>query len=295
MKWFEHDTNASNDKKIKHLIMRHGAVGYAVYFHCLELIAGDVCENNITFELEHDSIIIADDLKINGDGKLSGCDTVQQIMMTCIELNLFQTAGGRVFCFTMAKRVNKSQIKNPRLRAVQDQIRSGKLQSLMDESEKLHFSLKITENQGKVLVPDQTRPDQTIKENAMSINFSPDLEITEDDFMPEPTKRFKKPTLSEVITYCQERQNKVNPQKWFAHYESNGYRIGKTKMVDWKKSIQYWELSEFDIKDKPSTKQTSKRICRACGSDIPGTMGSCPDCGQDAFAPMEETDATGTY
>jgi hypothetical protein len=160
MRWFEHDSNASNDKKIKHLILRHGAVGYAVYFHCLELIAGSVCENNITFELEHDCIIIADDLKIPGDGKRAGCDIVQEIMMTCIELNLFQTIGGRVFCFPMARRVDKSQIKNPQLKAVQNKIRAGELQNAINEANKLQISLNVSENHGKVLLPDQTRPDQ---------------------------------------------------------------------------------------------------------------------------------------
>jgi len=55
MRWFKHDTDASSDAKIKKLLIRHGAVGYAIYFHCLELIASDICETNITFELEHDS------------------------------------------------------------------------------------------------------------------------------------------------------------------------------------------------------------------------------------------------
>ena len=65
MNWFKHDTDASNDAKIKKLILRYSATGYAVYFHGLELIAAGINENNITFELEHDAEIIADNLKIS--------------------------------------------------------------------------------------------------------------------------------------------------------------------------------------------------------------------------------------
>ncbi len=51
MNWFQHDADSTQDAKIKKLIIRHGAVGYAVYFHCLELIIGDVSETNITLSL----------------------------------------------------------------------------------------------------------------------------------------------------------------------------------------------------------------------------------------------------
>ena len=32
MKWFKHDTDASNDAKLKKLILKYGAEGYAIYF-----------------------------------------------------------------------------------------------------------------------------------------------------------------------------------------------------------------------------------------------------------------------
>jgi len=42
MNWFQHDTDATQDAKIKKLLIRHGAIGYAVYFHCRELISADI-------------------------------------------------------------------------------------------------------------------------------------------------------------------------------------------------------------------------------------------------------------
>ncbi len=118
MQWFQHDSDSTQDAKIKKLLIRHGAVGYAVYFHCLELIASEICETNLTFELEHDSEIIADNLKIAGTGEKSGRDIVEEIMRTIIELDLFSETEGHVFCFKLLKRINLSQTSNPSFRAM---------------------------------------------------------------------------------------------------------------------------------------------------------------------------------
>lgn len=116
MKWFKHDSDASSDAKIRKLIMRHGAVGYAVYFHCLELIAGNVSNDNITFELEHDSEIIADNLRVVGTGDKSGMEVVEAIMRTIIDLDLFENNDGRITCFKMIKRLDSSMTGNPSFR-----------------------------------------------------------------------------------------------------------------------------------------------------------------------------------
>ena len=96
--------------------MRHGAVGYAVYFHCLELIAGDISDKNITFELEHDAEVIADNLKITGTSDKAGVDIVNEIMRFMIELQLFEASGHRITCMKMFKRMDSSMTSNARMR-----------------------------------------------------------------------------------------------------------------------------------------------------------------------------------
>lgn len=118
MQWFKHDTNSTMDFKIKKLLIRYGAVGYAIYFHCLELIAESISENNITFELEHDSEIIADDLRIIGTADKSGKELVEEIMRYMIELNLFEESNGHIFCFKLLKRLDSSMTSNSRLRSL---------------------------------------------------------------------------------------------------------------------------------------------------------------------------------
>lgn len=58
------------------------------------------------------------------------------------------------------------------------------------------------------------------------------------------TKRFTPPTVDEVKSYCQERQNCVDPQRFVDYYSSNGWMVGKNKMKDWKAAVRTWEQKE---------------------------------------------------
>jgi len=52
---------------------------------------------------------------------------------------------------------------------------------------------------------------------------------------------FYHPTLEEVRAYCKERNNNVDPETWFHHYDGNGWKVGKNPMKKWKSAIITWE------------------------------------------------------
>jgi len=54
-------------------------------------------------------------------------------------------------------------------------------------------------------------------------------------------KRFAKPTIEEVADYCNERKNDVDAEKFYDYYSSNGWKVGKNAMKDWKASVRTWE------------------------------------------------------
>lgn len=58
-------------------------------------------------------------------------------------------------------------------------------------------------------------------------------------------KRFEKPTISDIEQYCIERNNNVNAEQFFDYYESNGWKVGKNSMKDWKAAVRTWERSEY--------------------------------------------------
>lgn len=57
-------------------------------------------------------------------------------------------------------------------------------------------------------------------------------------------KPFVRPALDEVAQYCRERASSVNPERFLAYYESNGWCVGRNPMKDWKAAIRTWELKE---------------------------------------------------
>ena len=64
-----------------------------------------------------------------------------------------------------------------------------------------------------------------------------------------PLKRFVPPTEDEVALYCIERRNHVNAQKFVDYYSSNGWKVGRNPMKDWKAAVRTWERSEITEKD----------------------------------------------
>lgn len=68
-------------------------------------------------------------------------------------------------------------------------------------------------------------------------------------------KRFEKPSISDIEQYCMERNNNVNAEQFFDYYESNGWKVGKNSMKDWKAAVRTWERSEYR---KSNSKKNSK-------------------------------------
>lgn len=59
-----------------------------------------------------------------------------------------------------------------------------------------------------------------------------------------PPRRFTKPTLSEIEDFINENNYIVNATKFFDYYESNGWKVGRNSMKDWKAAVRSWEAKE---------------------------------------------------
>ena len=60
----------------------------------------------------------------------------------------------------------------------------------------------------------------------------------------ESKKRFRPPTVEEVEAYCFERNNKVDAERFVDFYASNGWKVGKNPMKDWKAAVRTWHGKE---------------------------------------------------
>lgn len=72
-------------------------------------------------------------------------------------------------------------------------------------------------------------------------------------------KIFVKPTLDEVTTYCLVRKNSITPQAFLDYYESNGWKVGRNGMSDWKAAVRTWEQRD-NLPAQRKTQSPADRI-----------------------------------
>ena len=70
----------------------------------------------------------------------------------------------------------------------------------------------------------------------------------------EKPKRFIKPTIEQLEAYMEERGMNNIANRFYDHYEANGWKIGKNSMKDWRASVRTWEPNHKKITTQ-STKQ----------------------------------------
>ena len=134
MKWFKHDSNANTDSKLQNVLLDYGLEGYGLYWYCIELIAGNVDADNITFSLEHDARIIA-----RNTG--STAQKVEEMMRYFVNVGLFECSDGVITCMKMAKRLDQSMTSNKVMRAIIDKLKSENAQLV--ESDKSSSSQQV--------------------------------------------------------------------------------------------------------------------------------------------------------
>ena len=68
------------------------------------------------------------------------------------------------------------------------------------------------------------------------------------------SKTFIKPSLEEINNFILENNLKVNAEHFYDYYESNGWKVGKNSMKDWKATLRNWNRNNFNEKSKSSNK-----------------------------------------
>lgn len=60
----------------------------------------------------------------------------------------------------------------------------------------------------------------------------------------EKAERFSPPPLDDVREYCRTKNLDVDPERFVDYYNSNGWKVGKTGMKDWKATVRNWSRSQ---------------------------------------------------
>lgn len=92
-----------------------------------------------------------------------------------------------------------------------------------------------------------------------SIDIDTDIDIevnTQESQKMEEDEVLNIPTLEEIDSFVKENNYKVNPQKFFLHYNAQNWKIGERPIKNWKAVLKAWE---FNSKNASSTPTSSKK------------------------------------
>jgi hypothetical protein len=84
---------------------------------------------------------------------------------------------------------------------------------------------------------------------------------------PPKKPAFVPPSLEEVLAYVETRVKegaaRINAKKFFIHYDSNGWKVGK-KHVDWKTKVKMWECDAGNLgqPEQPKKKRVWSTVSR---------------------------------
>lgn len=228
MDYFPHDCNASTDEKLERFELRHpNGAGYAWYFKALERIYRNGGELVSSLET---TLLLSRNIK----------ETPNSLLEDALEIGLFDIkeyeARGVLTSESIKRRVIPI-FANREYQANYYEKRVSNLETTLENT----YETPLTDPQIK---------EKETKQKEIKLNKNKD-------------RAFLKPTIEEVKAYCLERGNSVDPERWFSHYESNGWKVGRSSMKDWRAAVRTWERNEFNSRTagnksfgyKPLTKE----------------------------------------
>lgn len=101
-------------------------------------------------------------------------------------------------------------------------------------------------------------PDETSSSSTSSSIIPNGIRTTD---QTDSKKTFIKPDLSDVVQYFTELKSSTwnaikiqeEAQRWIDHYSSNGWKVGKNQMKDWKAAVRNWLKNSFDTRSGQQT------------------------------------------
>jgi hypothetical protein len=205
MKYFLHHTNSFSDEKVSELFMAHGYEGVGLYWTIVEKIA--LAEKPIkTSVLKHQ-------LKV---GK-----KLQKIWEFLESLEMISSNNGETFeeeCLNNAEKYKKKSEKTAK--------RVSQFRENQDIAKNVTRYNSVTESS---------------KLNKTKLNES--IDNTNDK---ETATRFTRPTKDDVQEFAHEESiGSFNaPDDFIDHYESNGWKVGRNSMKNWKAAFRKWCKNE---------------------------------------------------
>jgi len=222
--WFRHDVGASNDRLMQRLMRRHGMEGVGVYWGIIEIMYQE--EGHI--QLGH-----IEDLAFTFHVDPQLVDLIVR------ESGLFVVEDDWFYSERVAR---EFEVKNEK-----------------SEQAREKANKRWNKEENAPAMPQQCQPNARTEQNNKEYNTPLDTKVS---IPPTGGKRskFQKPSVDEVAEYCSERKNSVDPEQFIAFYDSNGWKVGKNPMKDWKAAVRTWEKRQVNDRSSPPGKPSQRTL-----------------------------------
>lgn len=169
--------------------------------------------------------------------------TIKQALSMFKELGLIEVLeNGAIYMLDIQNFIGKGSTEADRQRLYDRRISEERKQNKLTQSRNLEEICKKSTPEIEIELEKEIEIEKEIHSSAKSTTTK--------------RKRFEKPTLSQITQYCLERNNSVNAEQFYDYYESNGWKVGRNSMKDWKACVRTWERNGYD---KPIKKKNNKQ------------------------------------
>lgn len=161
--------------------------------------------------------------------------TIKQALSMFKELGLIEVLeNGAIYMLDIQNFIGKGSTEADRQRLYDRRISEERKQNKLTQSRNLEEICKKSTPEIEIELEKDIEIEKEIHSSAKSTTTK--------------RKRFEKPTLSQITQYCLERNNNVNAEQFYDYYESNGWKVGKNSMKDWKAAVRTWEKNNYNRK-----------------------------------------------
>ena len=171
--------------------------------------------------------------------------TINQALSMFKELGLIEVLeNGAIYMLDIQNFIGKGSTEADRQRLYDRRISVERKQNKLTQSRNLEEICKKSTPEIEIELEKDIEIEKEIHSSAKSTTTK--------------RKRFEKPTLSQITQYCLERNNNVNAEQFYDYYESNGWKVGKNSMKDWKAAVRTWEKNNYNYNRKPVNKNSKE-------------------------------------
>ena len=236
--YFPLDSNFFTNKKVKALRRAHGTVGVITYIYILCLIYQHGYYYRVN-DIEQFAFDVAEDIANTQLAKVAAqvresidymAGDVQLLDSSCLAMGILTSVSVQEqYSATIAKFKRKAQIKEYNLLTPLDNAPKNEINAEENaiNAEEIAINSEFMHRKRKG-------------------NRKREISLTRDK---------EKPTLEDIVAYCKERKNHVDPQRFFDYYSANGWKIGGQPIQDWQAAVRRWETNGVDKKASDSAPQ----------------------------------------